>query len=561
MHRLLPFLKKQPLSPREQLVRLVARESDLHRLITQVAAGSRLLEEATKLYQAEGGAESKAEGQLNRLCKTHRITTEYFYKRLHVLVRILNLVQHEETYYDVLGVPRTATQSEIKHAFRRLSLTVHPDRNPNDPQAAEHFRTLHQAYQILANEKLRQRYDLHMTESRWDEKPAPFQEPDRVPRAGNRNRYLWLMGILLLVLLASSLLIDFPSLQGERYYQNQFTTPKKGKYDVGLKNRSHSRPTPSAQQKPRPRHSNPSKALASAPAAKPANSAITSPGSASPQLQPDQTAERAALAQAAERTMTIAVAALEAKTPPRRVQDDKAQPADSAPQPTATAPPPHKELSVQQPTPEQSEAPAPHPAPKPQPRPHKPVHRLAAKTAPPVAKARQPKVAQQHALHRQKAKSLPHSKPAVTRLVEHQTQPKSQAQKANRPPSPPAAPSPAATKKRVRAFLDRYTQTYQRKELTTLLRLFTPDAVENGKRVRSLIPVYRRNFQRASWIRYRISDLMLRKTANGVEAAGTIRLIEQFGNGPLTQTTGSIRFDLVRAGDDYLIKALSYNLK
>ncbi|KAI0212059.1 hypothetical protein LSAT2_003070 [Lamellibrachia satsuma] len=61
--------------------------------------------------------------------------------------------------YEVLEVPRTATDDEIKRSYRKLALKVHPDKNPDDPDAAEKFKTLNQAYVILSDPKKRDIYD------------------------------------------------------------------------------------------------------------------------------------------------------------------------------------------------------------------------------------------------------------------------------------------------------------------------------------------------------------------------------------------------------------------
>ncbi len=62
-------------------------------------------------------------------------------------------------YYEVLGVPRTASQKEIKSAFRRLARKHHPDVNPDDPQAVERFKEINEAHEVLADPEKRQRYD------------------------------------------------------------------------------------------------------------------------------------------------------------------------------------------------------------------------------------------------------------------------------------------------------------------------------------------------------------------------------------------------------------------
>ena len=61
--------------------------------------------------------------------------------------------------YEVLGVQKSASEKEIKSAFRRLAKKYHPDQNPDDPQAKERFSEISQAYELLGDEKKRKQYD------------------------------------------------------------------------------------------------------------------------------------------------------------------------------------------------------------------------------------------------------------------------------------------------------------------------------------------------------------------------------------------------------------------
>ena len=62
-------------------------------------------------------------------------------------------------YYEILSVPRTATDDEIKRAYRKLARRYHPDVNPGDKTAEEKFKELNEAYEVLSDPKKRQRYD------------------------------------------------------------------------------------------------------------------------------------------------------------------------------------------------------------------------------------------------------------------------------------------------------------------------------------------------------------------------------------------------------------------
>ena len=78
-------------------------------------------------------------------------------------------------YYATLGVARSATDQEIRRAYRRLARTCHPDLHPNDPAAEARFKQIGEAYEVLSDPQKRQKYDRF---------GANWQQADRFAYAG-----------------------------------------------------------------------------------------------------------------------------------------------------------------------------------------------------------------------------------------------------------------------------------------------------------------------------------------------------------------------------------------
>jgi molecular chaperone DnaJ len=80
-------------------------------------------------------------------------------------------------FYQVLGVPDSASQADIKKAYRRLAKQHHPDANPNNPKAAERFKEISEAHSILSDAEKRKQYDQMR-------RLGAFDGVSRGPRAG-----------------------------------------------------------------------------------------------------------------------------------------------------------------------------------------------------------------------------------------------------------------------------------------------------------------------------------------------------------------------------------------
>ncbi len=83
-------------------------------------------------------------------------------------------------YYKTLGVSRSASEDEIKKAYRKLAMKYHPDRNPGNKEAEDKFKEINEANEVLSDSKKRARYD------QLGDSYSQFQEG-----GGNPNNFNW----------------------------------------------------------------------------------------------------------------------------------------------------------------------------------------------------------------------------------------------------------------------------------------------------------------------------------------------------------------------------------
>ncbi|EDV47227.1 protein HLJ1 [Drosophila erecta] len=97
----------------------------------------------------------------------------------------------EEDYYMILGVDPTATEQEIKDAYRRMALIYHPDKNKH-PRTTAHFQKINRAFQVLSNAMSRREHDRSFqsrrSEARRPEDRRPEGPPD--PQPGGQGESL-----------------------------------------------------------------------------------------------------------------------------------------------------------------------------------------------------------------------------------------------------------------------------------------------------------------------------------------------------------------------------------
>jgi curved DNA-binding protein len=85
-------------------------------------------------------------------------------------------------YYQVLGIPKTASEKEIKDAYRKLARKHHPDLNPNDAEANKRFQQLNEANEVLSDPEKRKKYDKYGENWQHGEEYEKYQQQQRTQR-------------------------------------------------------------------------------------------------------------------------------------------------------------------------------------------------------------------------------------------------------------------------------------------------------------------------------------------------------------------------------------------
>lgn len=94
---------------------------------------------------------------------------------LFIITSLAVLVCTDEDYYKLLGLTKSATNRQIRQAFKKLALTMHPDKNPNNPEAHDNFLKINRAYEVLKDEDLRKKYDKYGEKGLQDHQAGQYE--------------------------------------------------------------------------------------------------------------------------------------------------------------------------------------------------------------------------------------------------------------------------------------------------------------------------------------------------------------------------------------------------
>ncbi|NXA44987.1 DNJB9 protein, partial [Nothocercus julius] len=102
-------------------------------------------------------------------------TTQSVFTFALCILMITELILATESYYDILGVPKNASDRQIKKAFHKLAMKYHPDKNKS-PGAEAKFREIAEAYETLSDENKRREYDQYGRHGGQESNGNPFRQ-------------------------------------------------------------------------------------------------------------------------------------------------------------------------------------------------------------------------------------------------------------------------------------------------------------------------------------------------------------------------------------------------
>ena len=544
--------------PLQILVHLFATETNPDQLVLRVVSESSVLEEARRLSHTLIEAGAGSDGRIIECCRLSKIPVEFFWERLQLLARILNLIPYDQNYYEILGIDHLASPHDVKQAFRRLSFACHPDTNPHDPNAAENFRNLQHAYQVLSHDLLRRRYDYNQGEHFWEEENTAEGLIAGQVR-WSKWRRTWPVGLLLMLLVATTFVVDYSQWQTERYYADMKTRPARVEPDL---------PTPPANTPVRAGD-------------KAAPLAASGPAASAP--KPEQPSLIRKTAEGLS-NKPISVPPNEPESQVLR-DEESAKPAlpgqlDFWSHPAGTANDAHGT---------RTETPR-HATQKPS-----ETASLSSGGAPREGSSPQNVVGGTRSESLMAATAASPQAAATTKANQKLPPPVSLTEKAPMPPgkgqesrqhagvkqagptsaatvrqdvSPPATPAGSPASKgfvrvenldhEIRSFLSRYTTTYEARDMGAFMRFFEANAIENGRPIQELLPMYQANFKRAEKLRYQIKVGRWEMGEDEVMVDGSFSLAVQFEREAPVESTGSIQLTLVRRAGDFGVKRLNY---
>jgi DnaJ-domain-containing protein 1 len=173
---------------------------------------------------------------LKTICQKQDLNFQILVEKLNPVGRAFGLVDEDSDYYELLGISRNADTADIKKAFRKKVIEVHPDTSDQMDASGEEFIHLQAAYHILSDPVLRQQYDENLRDvNLWKERVQQSREFRELNpsffhhiKEGSpaRNKIVYQLGGLFLFLIIMVFIFDFVYQQNSIFDGDQFPKQK-----------------------------------------------------------------------------------------------------------------------------------------------------------------------------------------------------------------------------------------------------------------------------------------------------------------------------------------------